>query len=365
MGTSCLLHLVQFLALGLAFGPMQVKAEDSYPTTSWPWDSTTRPWYSTTRPWYSTTRPWHSTTRPYPTTTAVPTEGCPPGWVDSIEGCFYFHYTQALTWTDAQYECERLGGFLAEPRTEEQGDLLKSLAFVEDAFVRVESWWIGLTDQGHEGRWIWQHEAENAIYTDWVPGSPSHGVNDADCAVMQQRDEYRWSDTDCTDTRAAPVCQRERGEDGPTTVWPPHTTPHPTNFTTSYITYYVNLEGGHTNYYEAMGNVFAVNRNGSYGPVCDDGWDYREARVVCRQLGYNYGTAYSSSRWGRVPDHMSMDDLNCNGQENYLQDCQHTTHDDCSGSEGAGVWCYKDPPTSTGSTDTTPWYAETDKESDP
>ena len=35
----------------------------------------------------------------------------------------------------------------------------------------------------------------------------------------------------------------------------------------------------------SSGNVYTTNRNGFYGPVCDDGWTDTEATVVCRYKG--------------------------------------------------------------------------------
>ena len=36
------------------------------------------------------------------------------------------------------------------------------------------------------------------------------------------------------------------------------------------------------------GGRVEVCYNGSYYPVCDEGWNYNEAAVVCNYLGYGY-----------------------------------------------------------------------------
>ena len=36
----------------------------------------------------------------------------------------------------------------------------------------------------------------------------------------------------------------------------------------------------------------------------------------------------------------AMDDVNCNGREEILQNCKYNSADNCGGGEGAGVICY-------------------------
>ena len=78
---------------------------------------------------------------------------------------------ESLSWREAQDVCEGLGGYLAEIRSEEQQTFLvgllallqykvpaiiislqESIAMLEEEFTGSRSWFIGLTDFGHEGR---------------------------------------------------------------------------------------------------------------------------------------------------------------------------------------------------------------------
>ena len=61
---------------------------------------------------------------------------------------------------------------------------------------------------------------------------------------------------------------------------------------------------------------------------------------VFRQLGFEYGTAKKNSYYGAVPSDFAMDEVYCYHEDDFLQDCEYNTSDDCGSSEGAGVYCY-------------------------
>lgn len=79
--------------------------------------------------------------------------------------------------------------------------------------------------------------------------------------------------------------------------------------------------------------------NNTWGTVCDDFWDIRDARVACRQLGFI--DAVRPADFGSGTGPIYLDDLACTGSETRLEDCTHNgvgIHN-CYHFEDAGVVC--------------------------
>ena len=83
--------------------------------------------------------------------------------------------------------------------------------------------------------------------------------------------------------------------------------------------------------------------NETWNTVCDDGWDLSDANVVCRMLGHPGAEAVPSplSKFGPGTGEIILDDVDCEGSENSIFDCQHRglfTHN-CGHAEDTGAIC--------------------------
>ncbi|KAM5174137.1 LOW QUALITY PROTEIN: scavenger receptor cysteine-rich domain-containing protein DMBT1-like [Callospermophilus lateralis] len=85
-----------------------------------------------------------------------------------------------------------------------------------------------------------------------------------------------------------------------------------------------------------------ILQQGSWGSICDDSWDLRDAHVVCRQLGCGVPLeATISAHFGEGSGPIWLDELNCTGEEARVWQCpsQGWGQHDCRHKEDAGVIC--------------------------
>ena len=113
---------------------------------------------------------------------------CPSGFKE-INGKFCFAKGNGMkNFFDAKAACEQLGGFLAEPRSDEISHVITFFEFQSDFFI-------GLRKLSNGGDFHWQTDNAGLSYADWDYMEPDNFRGNNLCVRINNN--YKWEDSHC------------------------------------------------------------------------------------------------------------------------------------------------------------------------
>ena len=107
--------------------------------------------------------------------------------VVEFQGHYYLLTVGFRTWPEAEAEAVATGGHLVAINSQEENDFIRD-NFADYAGARV---WIGLSDQGEEGRFVWSN-SDPVSYENFAPGEPNDTSANED--FVEMRSDGTWND---------------------------------------------------------------------------------------------------------------------------------------------------------------------------
>ncbi|XP_078315444.1 C-type lectin domain family 17, member A-like [Crassostrea virginica] len=133
--------------------------------------------------------------------------GCPMGWMEFQEKCYYFAQTQE-TWTDASSFCQSFHSMLAEPKSSAEIGFLSGEIQALGGYL---NYWVGITDLIVENTWVYDSSITPIQGNNWGPNEPN-GHRGENCVVLSGFYHGKYADVECHTTRKF-ICERNSGFD--------------------------------------------------------------------------------------------------------------------------------------------------------
>nr|XP_027228912.1 perlucin-like protein [Penaeus vannamei] len=133
---------------------------------------------------------------------------CPVGFHNIYDHCVQFR-TQSVTWHDGMNECFNVGANMV--KIDDANFMYYLFRFIKDNELGGHNYWIGASDEGHEGDFRWTDGTAVKMGTPfWGDGSDQGQEPDGgaliDCVVLMEVDHFFMWDTDCSSEHSV-ICE--------------------------------------------------------------------------------------------------------------------------------------------------------------
>lgn len=119
------------------------------------------------------------------------------------------------TWNNAVAKCRGFGAQLVKIESAEENDFLRR------TFLKAlkATYWIGLSDQVEEGKWIWTDGSSLGKYTNWGNTNPNNQGGKQHCGHIVKGTNFKlhgytfknynggWNDLEC-DVQLKYICEQ-------------------------------------------------------------------------------------------------------------------------------------------------------------
>lgn len=124
-----------------------------------------------------------------------------------LSGRTYHLCNWPMPWREAQTLCEQKGLVLARVDSKRTSQAL----YREASALEKSAWWIGYSDHGQEGRFLWR-EGDAGSFTHWDEGQPNNRSCNEDCVALREGEQGRWQDSPCNQHRPFICAERTEAE---------------------------------------------------------------------------------------------------------------------------------------------------------
>ncbi|XP_061621387.1 type-2 ice-structuring protein-like [Phyllopteryx taeniolatus] len=129
-------------------------------------------------------------------TRSLAAAGCPAGWSQHKNRCFFFDAT-LKTWVQAEARCQQIGGNLASVASDDEYAFIQTLT--------QNPTWLGGSDCQTAGAWFWM-DGQQMKWRFWCPLKPDNLLPQC-CMQMNVGGDKCWDDVPCSSTLPF-VCAR-------------------------------------------------------------------------------------------------------------------------------------------------------------